>query len=311
MNGVGEQGAAGSPRSDASHSSAPGQAVGLRRHLILAAYGTGLANNRMVLAPGDSLTVGRTSLAQLAIAGDAELSNVHFRLAWDGERALLTDLESARGTFFNGSNVTSVEIKNHGWFRAGNTDFGVTLEGETPPRDRGRPLAPPGQRRAALAELTQLASQTSLFAVVDPARTDRILTMMDESVDEYQCLYEGLTAETMSDVAPYLVALRADSRLLPRFVEEGWGDAWAIYLTSKARIKDVRAHLRTLLFVEEEEGVEPLYFRFYDPRVLSAFAPVLTVRQEELVFGPITSFYCEDMVGELLSFGRKVEGSRP
>jgi hypothetical protein len=49
--------------------------------------------------------------------------------------------------------------------------------------------------------------------------------------------------------------------------------------------------------VTREKDGAPMYFRFYDPRVLRGFLPITTVRQEELVFGPVEQFLVERMGG--------------
>ncbi len=47
--------------------------------------------DKAILAPGTALSVGRTERAGLAIETDAQLSGVHFELAWDGARRKLRE----------------------------------------------------------------------------------------------------------------------------------------------------------------------------------------------------------------------------
>jgi hypothetical protein len=195
-------------------------------------------------------------------------------------------------------------VRSGAWIRAGETDFSVYFEEHTPPPWNARPFAPEAARAQALRELRAEAEKGALFAVLDAARDERIQVLLRESIDEHDSLYQGLKAETMAEVAPYLVKLRKDSSLLPRLIDEGWGGAWGVYFVCESPLRDVRAHFRRLLFVSSEEDAEVRYFRFYDPRVLRIFTPTCTVRQEDEFFGQIERFFCEDDVGGLLRIER-------
>src|SRR6185436_18904504 len=104
--------------------------------------------------------------------------------------------------------------------------------------------------------------QAPLYAVLDAAREERILTLLRSSPEHAQSLYEGPQGEELEDVAPYLVALPRDSWLLERLVGEGWGEGWGIYLTCRRPFAEVRRQLRRHLMVTLKETEERLYFRF-------------------------------------------------
>jgi hypothetical protein len=74
--------------------------------------------------------------------------------------------------------------------------------------------------------------------------------------------------------------MRANSSLLDRFVVEGWGKRWGIYLTSHEKFVEVRRHFRRFLMVELESTHEKVYFRFYDPGVLRPFWPTCSAGQK-------------------------------
>jgi len=260
---------------------------------------------RAVIEAGHTLRVGRTELAEMVLPGDEHLSRLHFELSWDGVRCGLRDLGSARGTLVDGEPVTASDVAHGAWIRAGETDFAVYVEHRTPPPIDAPEPAPLPLRDAALAELSAEAEKGTLFAVLDAARAPRIGVLLRESADERHPLYQGLTAETMAEVAPYLAHFEAGSRLLARLVREGWGRAWGVYLVSKSPPREVRAHLRRHLFVTDEERDLPMYFRFYDPRVLPLFLPTCSVRQEDELFGPIDAFLCEDDAGRLVRHARR------
>jgi hypothetical protein len=188
----------------------------------------------------------------------------------------------------------------------------VRVEGATPARLERATRVSERTRRRVLEELQHTAERAPLFAILDAARSERICVLLRESIDASCSLYDGLTAITMAEVAPYVVSLSSGSRLLEHLVMEGFGDAWGIYATGlDLTLKSVRAHLRTLLFVEAEveaeTEAEPMYFRFYDPRVLRVFAEVRTPRQEEQLLGPIASFLCEGEDGGLVALTRGAE----
>ena len=150
----------------------------------------------------------------------------------------------------------------------------------------------------ALAVLQETANQP-LYAVLDTARDRRILELLRESVEEHHSLYDGIEGETMAHVAPYLVRLEGDSRLLAALTREGWGRRWGSYLTSAQPLKSVRRHLRRYLMVERDADRERVYFRFYDPAVLRVFLPTTTVLQRAELFGALDQFLFEGEQGEV------------
>lgn len=259
---------------------------------------------RAVLEPGRVLRVGRTELADLRVPNDRQMSGVHFELSWDGERCELRDRGSAAGTWLNGRQVHDFDVNSGDWIRAGNTLFTVFFEGVTDPL---RPADPPevaGMKARALAALR--AEAEPLFAVLDAARTRRVLELLRGSVEEHQSLYDGLPGEALREVAPHLVSLPGDSALLSSLVHEGWGASWGVYLTSASPFTEVRRRLRRISMVEiEEAGQRPqrVYFRFYDPRVLRVFLPMCNVRQRAEMFGAIGGYVLEGERGEVLRFG--------
>jgi hypothetical protein len=140
------------------------------------------------------------------------------------------------------------------------------------------------------------AATTSVWAILDCARDERIYPALRLSGLDYRCLYSGRLSHAMERNAPYLVELGPTYKFSARLIESGWGQSWGVFL----RIADpsnLRHHLRTFLRVRDESG-RILLFRYYDPRVLRAYLP--TCRREELqaVFGPVSSFMTESDRGD-------------
>lgn len=287
-----------------------------------------LHGTKKVLEPGTTLRVGRHEPAQLVVA-DGQMSAVHFELTWDGSTCTLRDLVSLKGTYVAGELVKEAVLTNGAWIRAGMSDFLVFFEAATPrPYDFDEELLEADeedvkpeaaqwlrQERAKLKAKAQAraargasalealrAIQEPLYAVLDTARSDRILTLLRESVEPYRSLYEGVEGSALAHVAPYLVALPQGSSLLRRIVEEGWERRWGIFIRCPASFKEVRQHLRRLLIVIDADTRERFYYRFYDPVAMHSFMQVATTRQRDELFGPIVSFHAESEYGKLTPF---------
>lgn len=306
----------------------------MQRVILEVRYGP-LGGTKAVLDPvRRRLTVGRKPRADLVVP-DRQMSGVHFELEWDGARCQLRDLKSAVGTLLGGERVEAGEVRNGAWIRAGGTDFSVYFEGATPPpldfdtylddaepdevdplvarwlRDNREPRrqaaeALAARREEALAALQAIAARPAgdggLYAVLDAARSDRILTLLQESVEPCRSLYEGLDGESLAHVAPYLAALPPGSRLLERLVREGWERRWGMFIECDRPFRDLRRHLRRFLMVQDADTRKKYYFRFYDPVVLRAFMPTCTVKQRAELFRGIRAFVAEGERGEVSRF---------
>ncbi|MDC0740686.1 DUF4123 domain-containing protein [Polyangium mundeleinium] len=266
-----------------------------------------MKGRKALIGAGASLRVGRTEWSDLILPHDKGLSRRHFTLSWDGERGTLRDEETVEGTYLDGQRVKFGEVGHGTWIRAGETDFMVYVEDKIPPQEEDdldedepatedeRSLA--GEKRAeeekrreaariALAKLREESGKEPMYAILDAARDDRILELLRQSAEPYQSLYEGIQGEPLATVAPYLTGpFRDDSVLLDRLVMEGWGRRWGIFVTSREGFTEVRRHFRRLLMVEMEETGEKVYFRFYDPWVISTFWSFSSMRHQQAVKG--------------------------
>lgn len=102
------------------------------------------------------------------------------------------------------------------------------------------------------------------------------------------CLWSGKLEPDLEEVAPYLVKLQPDCPFTDWLIREGWDNHWNVFVESELEFKALRKQVRKLLLVKSQEG-ETLVFRFYDPRVMSIFAPTCEAEQaaelfENLVF---------------------------
>jgi hypothetical protein len=131
-----------------------------------------------------------------------------------------------------------------------------------------------------------------VYAILDAARREAVYKELVGSQSEYCCLYRGSKARELADVAPYLVNLQKEASFTRWLIGHGWGDSWGIFLESSASLREVRQHFRKFLMVHDEEG-KPLYFRYYDPRVLRVYLPTCNESELNILFGPVNRYNVE------------------
>ncbi|MCB1035638.1 MAG: DUF4123 domain-containing protein [Acidobacteria bacterium] len=139
-----------------------------------------------------------------------------------------------------------------------------------------------------------------VYALLDGARDPRIVPMLRRSGLFHRCLYAGKLPEDFLLASPHLVLLSATAPFTRELLEQGWGRSWGIFLRSVAGLDALQTHFRKFLQVQDEEG-RSFFFRFFDPRVLSAFLPTCTPHQLEEFFGPVSRFLVETSVGAVLN----------
>jgi hypothetical protein len=133
---------------------------------------------------------------------------------------------------------------------------------------------------------------SSVFAVLDGASVSELLQKLDEHKPDYECLYRGELAPDMAEVAPYLIRLEPDSEFTEWVIGEGWGNHWGVFAVARADLRSLRQHFRRFLMVHDEEG-KPLYFRYYDPRVLRVYLPTCNGEELNTIFGPVAAYILE------------------
>ena len=131
-----------------------------------------------------------------------------------------------------------------------------------------------------------------VYAVLDGASMPNLLGSLSTHEPEYVCLYRGELQPDMAEVAPYLVALDPDTDFPWWLIAKGWGKHWGILVQSRVDIRVLRRHFRKFLIVYDEAG-KPLYFRWYDPRVLSVYWPTCTPEELTSLFGPVEMYVAE------------------
>jgi hypothetical protein len=135
--------------------------------------------------------------------------------------------------------------------------------------------------------------ELNVFAVLDGASIPDLLRQLYEQQPEHGCLYRGELEPDMAEVAPYLVRLEPDSDFTDWLVEKGWGEHWGIFALSRESLSAMRRHFRSFTVVYTPDN-KPVYFRYYDPRVMRAYLPTCNVEELSKVFGPIDHYLLED-----------------
>lgn len=257
---------------------------------------------RLVVPPGPPRTVGGGGEADLTVGEDPWIGAVHAAFVWERGALVLKDLGTQHGSQVNQEFVVEQPLREGDLVQMGGTLLRVYL------RDPSVAHAPAAVERPTfsdrVAHLRWLIGQERypLYAVLDAARDDRVLASLIGADTRFQSLYDGWQAQSLADVAPYLVALSPDGALLDRLLEQGFGRAWGVFLTSDLSFEELRRHLRQHLRVTDEDG-RHLLFRWYDPRVLRAYLPTCTPFEAQTFFGPVERMFCEGPHGgEWLAF---------
>jgi pSer/pThr/pTyr-binding forkhead associated (FHA) protein len=257
------------------------------------------AGQVITLQPGQSVRVGRTSLADFSFPGDQHMSGVHFLLQCDDKGCFLQDLYSGNGTLVNGRRIESAWLRSGDVVMAGQTTFFVSISKEE--------IAVPVQVEEPRVELTPQERLVHmlrhdfqpLYAILDAAREPSVLKVLVESGAEHQSLFEGAQSAQLAHFAPYLVCLKPDSPSIETVVREGWGKSWGVFLTCELPLIEVRRHFRRFLTVKTPDRKQ-IYFRFYDPRVLRLFLPTCLAEEINFLFGPVKYYLMEDEKPDVL-----------
>lgn len=119
-----------------------------------------------------------------------------------------------------------------------------------------------------------------LYGVVDAAIDDGVLCTITAFPNSLaQTLFDDTRAIEYAHVGPYFVDLgEGHDELLHSILERAWGNSWGLFLTSGDDFNETREHLSNYL-TAELPSEERVYFRFFDPRVMSILAPTLDAKQ--------------------------------
>ena len=141
-----------------------------------------------------------------------------------------------------------------------------------------------------------------LYAVLDGASISNLPLLFAQHDIVNTCLFRGELDPELTQTAPYLAQLPAESAFTRLLFTQGIGNHWGILALSKEDFPTLRMHFRKFLMVWGPDG-KPLYFRYYDPRVLRIYLPTCNSEELALLFGPVTAYFAEGEASDLLRFG--------
>lgn len=142
-------------------------------------------------------------------------------------------------------------------------------------------------RTLPLEALKKFAQDGKLWAILDACDEPEVPGKVEELGTRAKCLYRGTDDPDLLAVAPYLAHLQPDD--VEWLGEVMWERFWGIFAVAQSDLKSMRRHFRKFLTVELE-GDGPVYFRFYDPRVLETFLPTCDAQQLKDFYGPIDAY---------------------
>ena len=131
-----------------------------------------------------------------------------------------------------------------------------------------------------------------MYAVLDGASVPELPQVLYREAVRSECLFRGKLEPDVAQTAPYLVELKPEAPFTDWLLSEGWGKHWGIFAVSQADFIKLRGHFRTFLMVYDPDN-EPLYFRYYDPRVFRAYLPTCNKAETATLFGPVSYYLAE------------------
>ena len=156
----------------------------------------------------------------------------------------------------------------------------------------------------AVSRMLFAREDMNVYAVLDGASVPGLPQRLYDDQPDHYCLYRGDLEPDMREVAPYVVRLSPEGGFTDWIVSEGWGRHWGVFAAAGVDLREMRRHFRTFLMVSGPDR-KPMYFRYYDPRVLQAYLPTCTADEAEIFFGPVHRYFAEGRAGEaLLRFSR-------
>jgi hypothetical protein len=137
------------------------------------------------------------------------------------------------------------------------------------------------------------AGDMPAYVILDGAQNPTLRDALHaDGAPPWRCLFTGALEPDMAVVAPYLVELEQSSAFTRRLLAEGWGQNWGVYLTSQLALPALWRHVRAQVHVYGPK-LEPLFFRFYDPRVMRSYLPTCSPQQLAEFFGPVHFYIAE------------------
>lgn len=124
-----------------------------------------------------------------------------------------------------------------------------------------------------------------LYAIIDVANLLDGLDHFKRFKVKYSCLYP----ESLKTISPYIVEIKKDDYDFVDFLQSQREVPWGFYFTSKANFISLRAHFRQYNWLTVSSQEKPVFFRYFDPRILWELLDILEDTQIKSFLGSITS----------------------
>ncbi len=153
-------------------------------------------------------------------------------------------------------------------------------------------------RPTSRRELDTLVDQGRLWAILDAACEPKLAARARALGPERACcLWEAPRRDEDLAVAPYLVHL--DATTLEWLAGTLWTVPWGVLAVTDVELQALRRHFRRFLTVHDPDH-RPVYFRFYDPRVLRPFLEACDRKEVDELFGPCLALGMPAALGEAM-----------
>jgi hypothetical protein len=143
------------------------------------------------------------------------------------------------------------------------------------------------------------SGDSQLYAVLDGASVPNLLSLLAQHAVVNECLFRGELDPELAQTAPYVAQLPAPSGFTNLLLTQGFGNHWGIFAQSSGDFRTLRMHFRKFLTVWDPDG-KPLFFRYYDPRVLRVYLPTCNAEELRVLFGPVSAYFAEGETGDTL-----------
>ena len=145
-----------------------------------------------------------------------------------------------------------------------------------------------------------------VYAILDVGKINSLLNSIEESGCAYRCLFQGKAAEEFRETAPYIVQLEPTNDFTKNvFSDTGslrdiWGTEAGIFIRSRESIDQLRKHFRKFTRVQVEADKRWVYFRFWEPIMITHFLRGTGQSNLEAFFKSVFEIHTYDDTGKWL-----------
>lgn len=116
---------------------------------------------------------------------------------------------------------------------------------------------------------------STLYGVLDCAIDPALYAHIERlEPDQAVCLFERVPIQ-VKRASPHLVELAPTDPLSRLWRTQGWRGNWGVLLSSRRDLTATKLRLKHFTQVRLPDGSGPVLFRFWDPRVLRTYLPLV------------------------------------